>query len=115
MGFPRSPVWAKGRVKRGDVKMDHAAMKWIGAHHSGALQLTKLLLRLQRIRSSKKYLEQIAKSSGRIHPICGPAGDEDERAGAVTGRLAIKGELAGQQLPQREEVDIYQIRRAIIA
>jgi hypothetical protein len=115
LGFPRSPIWSKGRVKRGEVKMDHAAMKWIADNHPPAKQLCDLLLLLQRIRSGLKYLEKLRDSGGTVHPICGPAGDEDERAGAVTGRLGVKGELEAQQLPKEGEKDLYGIRKAIIA
>lgn len=115
LGFPRSPIWSKGRVKRGDVKMDGAAMKWVADNHRPAKQLCDLALHLQRIRSGLKYLEKLRDSGGVVHPICGPAGDEDERAGAVTGRLAVKGELECQQLPKEGEKDLYGIRKAIIA
>lgn len=115
LGFPRSPIWKKGRVKRGDVKMDAVAMEWIGKNCEGAEQLVAHLLRLQRVRSGKKYLVKLRDSGGVVHPICGPAGDEDDRAGAVTGRLGIKGELEAQQLPSKEELDLYFVRKAIVA
>ena len=115
MGFPRSPIWGKGRVKRGDVKMDGTAMKWIADNCPDATQLCGLLLHLQRLRSGLKYLDKLANSGGRVHPIAGPAGDEDERAGAVTGRLGIKGELECQQLPKAGEKDLFGVRKAIIA
>jgi len=115
MGFPRSPVWGKGKVKRGDVKMDATAMDWIAKACPDAAQLVEHLLILQRIRSGKKYLVKLRDSGGWVHPMCGPAGDDDGRAGAVTGRLGIKGELEAQQLPTREEKDLYQIRKAIVA
>ena len=115
LGFPRSPIWSKGRVKRGDVKMDGAAMAWIAAAEPGATQLIAHMLHLQRIRSGKKYLVKLRDSGGWVHPICGPAGDEDDRAGAVTGRLGIKGELEAQQLPKAGDKDLYGIRKAIVA
>jgi hypothetical protein len=115
LGFPRSPIWKKGRVKPGDVKLDGAAMEWIAGECPESAQLIKKLLHLQRIRSGKKYLVKLRDSGGVVHPICGPAGDEDDRAGAVTGRLGIKGELEAQQLPKEGDKDLYEIRRAIVA
>ena len=115
LGFPRSPIWKKGRVKRGEVKMDQDAMAWIAKNHPPARQLCERLLRLQRIRSGRKYLEKLAASGGMVHPTCGPSGDDDGRAGAVTGRLGVKVELEAQQLPSVKEKDLYKIRRAIVA
>ena len=113
--FPRSPVWGKGRVKRDDAKVDGVAQAWIGKNHPPAAQVIEHLLHRQRVRSGKKYLDKIAAAPALIHPICGPAGDADDRNGAVTGRLGIKGELEAQQLPAREEKDLYQLRRFIAA
>lgn len=114
LGFPRSPVWKKGGVKRGEVKLDGAAQAWIGKNHLPARPLMVLLLHLQRVRSGKKYLEKAIASGGLVYPTCGPAGDADERVGAVTGRLGVKGELEAQQLPSREDVDLYQVKKSII-
>lgn len=113
--WPRSPVWKKGRVKRGEVKTDATALEWIGKNAEGSAPLIKHLLHLKRIRSGKKYLVKLRDSGGMVYPICGPAGDDDDRNGAVTGRLGIKGTLEAQQLPTNEELDLYQVRRAIIA
>jgi hypothetical protein len=115
LGFPRSPIWKKGRVKQGEVKMDETAMEWIGKNCPSAKSITDHLRQLQKVRNNKKYLIKARDSGGMVHPIAGPAGDEDERAGAVTGRIAIKGELETMQFPTREEKDIYQVRRAIVA
>ncbi len=115
LGFPRSPVWGKGRVKPGEVKLDAAALGWIAENHGESAQLIGHLLRLKKIRSGKKYLVKLRDSGGTVHPICGPAGDEDDRSGAVTGRLGVKGELEAQQLPKEGEKDLYGIRRAIVA
>jgi len=115
LGFPRSPVWAKGRVKRGKSKLDHVAMKWIASNYAPAKQLIDKLLLLGRIRNGKKYLTKLRDAEDIVHPVCGPAGDEDERSGAVTGRLGIKGELEAQQLPKPGDKDLYNVRRAIIA
>ncbi len=114
LGFPRSPVWAKGRTKN-KAKLDHVAMAWIMRNHPPARQIGEKLQLLGRIRSGKKYLLKMRDADDIIHPICGPAGDADERSGAVTGRLGIKGSLEAQQLPKIKEKDLYSVRRAIIA
>lgn len=115
LGFPRSPIWAKGKIKRGDSSLDWKAMQWIAANHPEAKQVCEHLLKLGRIQSGLKYLVKLRDSGGTVHPICGPAGDDDERSGAVTGRLGIKGPLEAQQLPTDEDKDLYLVRRAIIA
>jgi len=115
LGFPPSPIWKKGRVKQGKAKLDATALEWIGKHHPPAKQVVRHLLELGKIRSSKKYLIKLRDSGGAVHPICGPAGDDDDRAGAVTGRLGIKGEFEAQQLPSREDKDLYKLRRAVVA
>ncbi len=115
LGFPRSPVWAKGKVKPGEYKLDHAAMKWIMKNHPPAKQVGEKLRQLGYIRSGKKYLSKLRDADDIVYIICGPAGDEDERSGAVTGRLGIKGPLEAQQLPKAGEKDLYGVRRAIIA
>ncbi len=115
LGFPRSPIWQKGKVKPPDVKMDGTAMDWISRNHPPAAQLIKHLLHLQRIRSGVKYLDKLRDSGGMVHPTCGPSSDDDQRAGAVTGRLGVKTELEAQQLPSNETKDLYQIRKAIVA
>lgn len=114
-GFPRSPVWKKGKVKRDEVKLDGTALEWIAKNCEQAKQLINHVLHLKRIRSGKKYLVKMRDCGGFVNPICGPAGDADDRNGAITGRLGIKGVLEAQQLPTREEVDLYQIRRAVVA
>lgn len=114
-GFPRSPIWKKGKVKRGEIKLDGAALEWIAKNHPPSAKLIARILQLKKIRSQKKYLDKLANCGGYVNPITGPAGDADDRNGAVTGRLGIKGVVEAQQLPSREEVDIYQVRRAIVA
>jgi hypothetical protein len=115
LSVPRSPVWKKGRVKPGEVKLDQVALEWVAKEVPDVGPLIKHLLQLKRIRSGKKYLVKIRDSGGWVNPICGPAGDADDRNGAVTGRLGIKGVLEAQQLPTREAADLYQIRKAVIA
>lgn len=114
-GYPRSPIWQKGKVKAGKAKLDQTALKWIAENHEPAKPLIDKLLLLGRIRNGKKYLVKLRDAADIVHPICGGAGDEDERSGAVTGRLGIKGELEAQQLPKPGKKDMYNVRRAIIA
>lgn len=113
--FPRSPVWGKGKVKQGKAKLDQKALEWISDNCPPAKPLIAKILELKNIRSGKKYLTQLRDAEDIVYPICGGAGDEDERSGAVTGRLGIKGTLAAQQLPKPGEKDKYNVRRAIIA
>lgn len=115
LNFPRSPVWKKGQVKPGEMKLDAVALQWVAKNYPPAKQLVDHLIHLKRIRAGKKYLVKLRDAADLIHPICGPAGDADDRNGAVTGRLGVKGELEAQQLPQKEELDLYQVRRSIIA
>lgn len=112
--YPKSPVWAKGQLRHGvPPKVDGTALKWIADHHAPARTIVKELLQLKRIRAQIKYLARM--DVPMIYPVTGPMSDGDSRVGAITGRLAIKGKLASQQLPSREEVDLYHIRRGIIA
>lgn len=113
--YPRSPIWQKGKVKEGKPKLDITAMTWIKDNHPPAAPLIEKLLLLGRIRNGKKYLVKLRDADDIVYPICGGAGDEDERSGAVTGRLGIKGELEAQQLPKPGEKDLYNVRCAIIA
>ncbi len=115
LDFPHSPVWKFGRVKRGEVKMDGVAQAWIGKAHPPAAPLMKRLLHLQRVHAGKKYLTQMIASGGMAYPTAGPASDNDERSGAVTGRIGMKTELSGQQLPSRSDVDPYKIKMGVIS
>lgn len=115
LGFPRSPIWGKGKVKGDDVKLDQTALEWIARNHPRGAELIHELIRLKRIRSGMKYLIKLRDSGGMVHPTCGPSGDDDGRAGAVTGRKGVKVELEAQQLPSQEVKDLYAIRKAIVA
>lgn len=120
LGFPRSPIWKKGRVKKGEVKLDEVALEWIGKNEPGAKKLVDHIIQLKRIRSGRKYLTKLlvgADDAGVVYVIAGPSSDDDERAGAVTGRAGIKGPLEAQQLPSPDNVakDLFLVRKAIIA
>lgn len=116
LDFPRSPVWKKGRVRDGDNKLDATALEWIAKEESGAKQLIGKLIRLKRIRSGKKYLLKLRDCGGFANPICGDASEVGGgRFGAKTGRLAIKGVVEAQQLPSNPALDLYQIRKAVVA
>lgn len=114
--MPRSPIWSKGRVRDGNPpKFDNVALDWISKAHKPAAKLIEHILHLKKVRAGKKYLQRLADSGGKVHVICGPAGDSDDRNGAVSGRLGIKGALAAQQLPKKKDRDLYKIRRGIVA
>jgi hypothetical protein len=116
--LPLSPLWKLGAVKPGETKLDETALRWIVKQPAARAHsaLLNKMLDLRRIRSSLKYLEKMPNyvaSDGLIHPICGPAGDYDDRVGAVTGRLAMK-KPEGQQLPRDKHKDPYRVRRGFV-
>lgn len=114
--WPRSPIWGKGRVRYGNPpKFDNVALDWISKAHKPSAKLIGHILHLKKVRAGKKYLQRLVDSGGKVHVICGPAGDSDDRNGAVSGRLGIKGALAAAQLPKKIDRDLYKIRRGIVA
>lgn len=121
--LPPSPFWFKGKVDidAGERKTDRVALEWVASRCVGpyarASGLVNGVMELRRIGSSLKYLTKLPKyigPDGFVHPVCGPAGDEDSRVGAITGRFGMK-KPEGQQIPRDKRKDLYQIRKGFVA
>lgn len=126
LGIPPSPYWFKGKVKleQGERKTDRTALEWLASTgcslpgvHPSAGGIVAGLMGLRRVVSSSKYLEKLPRyvgPDGFVHPVCGPAGDEDDRVGAITGRFGMKAPEA-QQIPRDPRKDGYRVRAGFVA
>lgn len=120
--LPPSPYKVKGKVdvNAGQRSTDKRALEWIlgrTGDDQQARRIIESLTELRRVRNSAKYLGKLPRfisSDGFIHPVCGPAGDDDDRVGAITGRFGMKNP-EGQQIPKDPKKDRYFLRRAFIA
>lgn len=121
-GLPPSPYRKKGKVNldQGQRSTDQRALEWILGRvgdDTTARRVCEGIIELRRVRNSAKYLAKFPTfigCDGFIHPVCGPAGDDDDAVGALTGRLGMK-KPEGQQVPKDPKKDRYFIRRAFIA
>lgn len=122
LGLPPSPYKVKGKVDldAGKRSTDKRALEWILSRvgdDQPARRVVEGITELRRVRNSAKYLEKFPRfigPDGLIHPVCGPAGDQDDRVGTVTGRFGMKNP-EGQQIPKDPKKDRYFIRRAFVA
>lgn len=105
----------------GQFKTDDVALQWLAAHHKEHAEGIQLIRDWRWQKRVCTYLETwLAAALWRetpgegiggwwwLHPSFGLANDKDERAGAVTGRFAIKNP-ALQQVPSRD--DEYELRK----
>jgi DNA polymerase I-like protein with 3'-5' exonuclease and polymerase domains len=121
-GLPPSPYKMKGKVNldAGQRSTDKRAMEWLLGRvgdDAAARRCIEGVVELRRVRNSAKYLKKFPTfigPDGFIHPMCGPAGDDDDAVGALTGRLGMK-KPEGQQVPKDPKKDRYFIRRAFVA
>lgn len=118
LGLPPSKFWKKGRVKDGEIKTDATAIEYLAGQHPEHRGPLRTLLALRKARSCLKYLRKlplfVVPGTGRVHPVYGPASDDDDRVGAITGRFAVK-RPEFQQIPRDPAKDKYGIRRVFRA
>lgn len=130
INLPCSPFWKKGQVKLGAdgwprpvlkkgkwtnplPKTDAAALEYLAGQHPEHREGLLRLIRLRRERGVIQYLTKwptLVSDDGLLHPVFGPIADDDDRVGALTGRLGCKSpEL--QQAPTDKDKDVHRIRR----
>lgn len=119
--LPPSPYKVKGKVDldAGKRSTDKRALDWIKgkAEDPTKRRIVEGVVNLRQIRNGVKYLRKFPTfiaPDGFVHPVCGPAGDTDDRVGALTGRFGMKNP-EGQQIPRDPKKDRYRIRRAFVA
>lgn len=113
--------WVEDYEGEGEFKTDDKALEWLAAHHPEHAAGLNLIRELRWKKRVVSYLETwIASALWRddpelttrgwwwLHPSFGLSNDNDERAGAVTGRFAVKNP-ALQQVPSRD--DEYELRK----
>lgn len=109
LGMKPSPFKKKGRVdvEAGQRSTDDRALEWLSGEypeHRAGLSLIRRLRKEERFeRYASTWLELAVKHPDgvwRLHPSYGLANDSDDRAGAITGRFAVKNPPL-QQVPSR--------------
>lgn len=117
LGLEPSPIWKKGEVRNGERKCDGVALEYLAAANPEYRPILGGIVNLRRIRGCLKYLAKLPNyvwEDGLVHPVYGSPSDSDERSGAKSGRSTMKSP-EGQQIPNSEEKDPYQIRKGFIA
>lgn len=121
LNLPPSQFWMKGKVRDDEVKTDVKAIEWLAAQHEAHRQGLLDLILWRRTTGCRKYFSDLRThaiqhpdGTWRVHPTFGTAGDNDDRAGAITGRFAVKNPPL-QQIPQKKDRDKYRIRRCFVA
>lgn len=121
LGLPLSPFRKKGAVRldEGEISTDDRALEWIASQSPEYREGIGLIRRLRAETRMAKYAATWLElaihhpdGSWRLHPSFGLGHDGDDRAGAVTGRFAIKNPPL-QQVPARGEYG--QLLRACFA
>lgn len=120
LGLEPSPIWKKGEVnfRKGDRKIDGVALEYLASTNPEFAELLRGVINLRRVRGCLKYLRKLPlfvdPRDGLVHPVYGTPSDDDERAGARSGRSTMKNP-EGQQIPNSDEKDPYGIRKGFIA
>lgn len=109
LGMKPSPYKKKGKVdiEAGKRSTDDRALEWLSGEypeHRPGISLIRRLRKEERFeRYARNWLDLAVKhpdGTWRLHPSFGLANDNDDRAGAITGRFAVKNPPL-QQVPSR--------------